>query len=62
MDIEYLSERVRAWTEQNCGSRLVPPSFADWLQYWNDDDTVLGNLRNLEHWLDRAKETRKLRS
>jgi hypothetical protein len=22
-----------------------------WLQCWNDDDSVAGNLRNLEYWL-----------
>jgi hypothetical protein len=62
MDIEYLSERVRVWTEQNCGSEYVPPTFSQWLQYWNDDDTVIGNLRNLEHWLERAQVAKKLRS
>jgi len=59
MDTEHLSERVRAWTEHNCGGQFVPPSFSEWLHYWNDDDTVIGNLRNLEHWLEKAKEARK---
>lgn len=30
-----------------------PPSIEEWLQYWNDDDTELGNLRTFEHWLSR---------
>jgi hypothetical protein len=28
-----------------------PPQLEDWLRYWNDEDTDLGNLRNFEHWL-----------
>jgi hypothetical protein len=31
-----------------------PPRLEDWLRYWDDDDTDLGNLRNYEHWLMRA--------
>jgi hypothetical protein len=30
-----------------------PPSFEEWLQYWDDNDTDLGNLRNFQHWLSR---------
>ena len=31
-----------------------PPRLEDWLRYWDDNDTDLGNLRNFEHWLSRA--------
>ena len=31
-----------------------PPLLEDWLRYWNDNDTELGNLRNFEHWLSRS--------
>jgi hypothetical protein len=34
----------QAWPEE-------PPRLEDWLRYWNDEDTDLGNLRNFEHWL-----------
>lgn len=30
------------------------PRLEDWLRYWDDDDTDLGNFRNYEHWLARA--------
>lgn len=54
----------------NFGSRLLNaqtgpddakcmPSASDasqWLQYWNDADTVIGNLRKVEHWLQRARQ------
>jgi hypothetical protein len=26
-----------------------------WLEYWNDDDTDLGNLRTFEHWLSQVR-------
>ena len=41
----------RTWPEE-------PPRLEDWLNYWNDDDTDLGNLRNFEHWLSRARPQR----
>ena len=28
-----------------------PPQLEDWLRFWNDEDTDLGNLRNFEHWM-----------
>jgi hypothetical protein len=34
-----------------------PPQLVDWLRYWNDEDTDLGNLRNFEHWLARSRST-----
>lgn len=42
----------------NSGWPQEPPSLEDWLRYWNDDDTELGNLRNFEHWLSRCKPRR----
>jgi hypothetical protein len=32
-----------------------PPSLREWMQYWNDDDSAIGNLRTLEHWLSRRQ-------
>jgi hypothetical protein len=29
-----------------------------WLEYWNDDDTDLGNLRTFEHWLAQVRRPR----
>ncbi len=26
-----------------------------WMQYWDDTESVTGNLRKLEHWLQRAR-------
>lgn len=33
----------------------VIPSWRQWLQYWDDEESLTGNLRNLEHWLQRAR-------
>ena len=37
-----------AWPEE-------PPLLQDWLRFWNDEDTDLGNLRNFEHWIARSR-------
>ncbi|MGC3979635.1 MAG: hypothetical protein QM808_00060 [Steroidobacteraceae bacterium] len=34
---------------------LQSAELGQWLQYWNDADSVSGNLRKLEHWLQRAR-------
>ncbi len=37
----------------------ITPTFSDlqqWLEYWNDADTVSGNLRKVNHWLQRAHQ------
>lgn len=38
-----------------------PPQLEDWLRFWNDDDTDLGNLRNFEHWIARARPERAVK-
>ena len=37
-----------------------PPQLEDWLRYWNDEDSDLGNLRNFEHWLARGAQSSQL--
>ena len=37
-----------AWPEE-------PPHLQDWLRFWNDEDTDLGNLRNFERWIARSR-------
>ena len=59
MDLVFsLSNRLRHYAEYlraSANRDVAPPSLEEWLRYWNDDDTDLGNLRNLEHWLERAR-------
>lgn len=44
-------ERLR---EQRTGSESTAPDWRQWLQYWDDEESPAGNLRNFEHWLQRA--------
>ena len=39
----------------NSSTLLESPQFSEWLDYWNDADSVAGNLRKFEHWLQRAR-------
>jgi hypothetical protein len=61
---ERLRERARlAQSRQSRDSvqklPTEPPALEDWLRYWNDGDTDLSNLRNLDHWLSRTRRERK---
>ncbi len=56
--LTQLYERLRA--EAPSGLVAVePPSFAEWMKYWNDEHSELGNLRTFEHWLSRAARKRR---
>jgi hypothetical protein len=46
-----LYERLRQSSDRHACVPDEPPRLEDWLRYWNDEDTDLGNLRNFEHWL-----------
>jgi hypothetical protein len=35
------------------------PTLEQWLKYWNDADTDFGNLKNIRHWIDLARETQQ---
>lgn len=50
-----LYERLRARAAPGMYP-VEPPSYDEWLQYWDDDNTDLGNLRNFEHWLGRREK------
>ncbi len=47
-----LAERLLAQHESR---PYVPPAFAEWLRFWNDDVSDFENLRDLEHWLKQAQ-------
>ena len=52
---ERLRERARLTEATVQQMPVEPPALADWLRYWDDSDTDLSNLRNLEHWLSRSR-------
>jgi hypothetical protein len=55
----YERLRQRAGSAPSCVEQ--PPLLEDWLRYWNDQDTDLGNLRNFEHWLSCSTVVRATR-
>jgi hypothetical protein len=56
----YEKLRERARLAQDTVQKLPadPPTLEDWLRYWNDSDTDLTNLRNLDHWMSRTRKAR----
>jgi hypothetical protein len=56
-----LYERLRQRVGRVPSCVEQPPLLEDWLRYWNDTDTDLGNLRNFEHWLSRSTLVRAAR-
>jgi hypothetical protein len=34
-------------------------SIEQWLGFWDEDDSVFGNVRNLEHWLTQAARAQR---
>jgi hypothetical protein len=52
--LSNLYQRLRESNRAPANIPSEPPQLEDWLRYWNDEDTDLGNLRNFEHWLARS--------
>ncbi len=50
------SATVQSWLRRCVCAE--PPELEDWLRYWDDGDTDVGNLRKLEHWLQRTRTER----
>jgi hypothetical protein len=57
--LTQLYERFRTQAPDARIPRLEPPAIEQWLEYWNDDDTDLGNLRTFEHWLSQVAKARR---
>jgi len=53
--ITTLYERLNLTKGATAPPPPEPPGLEDWLRYWNDDDSDLGNLRNFQHWLSRVR-------
>jgi hypothetical protein len=52
-----LSRRLKQYaaTLANAGAKQDDDySIEQWLRFWDEDDSVYGNVRNLEHWLSQA--------
>jgi len=52
--VNVLTQRLRHFADSLHAvgvKEFVPPTLEEWLEFWDDDDSDIGNLRNLEHWL-----------
>jgi hypothetical protein len=55
-----ISQRLKnyAATLASAGEKVADDnSLEQWLGFWDEDDSVYGNVRNLEHWLSQATST-----
>jgi hypothetical protein len=52
--LTQLYERLRTQVPER-RIQVEPAVIEAWLEYWNDDDTDLGNLRTFEHWLAQVR-------
>lgn len=60
--VHVLTQRLTHFAESLRASGAVefsPPTLDEWLEFWDDDDTDLGNLRNLDHWLSATLAKRR---
>jgi hypothetical protein len=55
-----ISQRLKryATTLATAGAKAADDnSLEQWLGFWDEDDSIYGNVRNLEHWLSQAART-----
>jgi len=60
--VHVLTQRLTHFAEclQATGAKeFVPPTLDEWLEFWDDDESDIGNLRNLEHWLSAKRVPRR---
>lgn len=54
--LTQLYQRLQTQVPGTSTRMPADPSLIEaWLEYWNDDDTDLGNLRAFEHWLSQVR-------
>ena len=52
-----ISQRLKQYATTLCNANaqaLDDSSLEQWLGFWDEDDSMYGNVRNLEHWLTQA--------
>lgn len=56
-----LSQRLKQYaaTLAAANRQTDDHSIEEWLGFWNDDDSVYGNMRNIEHWLSQTLRTQQ---
>lgn len=57
-----VSRRLKRYAQvltESASQVMDDASLEEWLGFWDDDDSIYGNARNLEYWLAQAaKQTR----
>lgn len=46
---------LKAQTDATGIDSSTTTDLQQWLEYWNDAESVTANLRKVEHWLQRAR-------
>jgi hypothetical protein len=60
-----ISQRLKAYAAtltDAATNALDDNALEQWLGFWDEDDSIYGNVRNLEHWLTRARRERPARA
>ena len=55
-DDNFAARLLKAQAKFGDTTASNPPDLHQWLEYWNDADSIVGNLRKVEHWLQRAQQ------
>ncbi len=53
-----ISQRLKIYAETLAAANVQQAddhAIEQWLGFWDEDDSVFGNVRNLEHWLAEAR-------
>jgi len=50
------AEQLRMMRATQNAEAVSVPDLQQWMQYWNDEESEAANLRNIRHWISRAKK------
>ncbi|HEX2585743.1 MAG TPA: hypothetical protein VHL14_11450 [Steroidobacteraceae bacterium] len=50
------AEQLRMVHEAQDPETVCIPDLQQWMQYWNDEESEAANLRNIRHWISRARK------
>jgi hypothetical protein len=54
--LNSFAEQLRMVHEAQHHESTSIPDLQQWMQYWNDEESEATNLRNIRHWISRAKK------
>lgn len=56
MSFQDFSDRLREAQILHASDTIASAGLSRWMHYWNDAESDLSNLRNFQHWLERAQQ------